>query len=253
MFALSCRMNEMIPSSNTKRYYTAIEQHFSKSFYEILKSARRLEETTNIKEGNKETLIKVEDIFKNAFRIMKEIGFNPNKSLAFSKKMPLDAGGRSFFVTSGLLNIKALPNQPNEYQETPLFLASLRNQFEVAQLLIHHGADVLQRSCIRGSNPSLPIHVATTCKMLNLFIKSGASVNGTSLDYVTALEFNVICIKPECVEFLLNNGAKDHTNARGKTALKVAEELKQSWAMIEDDFNKDRIEKMNKIIKLLKI
>ena len=118
-------------------------------------------------------------------------------------------------------------NAMNSVEETPLMLAALNNQFDVAQVLIERGAEVNRKGWT-------PLHYAATkghIAMMRLLLENNAYIDAESPNGTTPLMMAAYYGTPASVKLLLEEGA-DPTprNQSHVTALDLAlkAERKQS-------------------------
>jgi ankyrin repeat protein len=101
----------------------------------------------------------------------------------------------------------------DKFGNTPLHLAALNNQLEVARLLIANGADVnaLSKKSVRNVGMT-PLHAALLSfhhkEMVDLLISRGADVNAGDTLKQTPLHYAVRNDLKADVELLLANGAE---------------------------------------------
>ena len=99
---------------------------------------------------------------------------------------------------------KAVINQKTEYGDTPLHIAALVDNDEIARYLIEHGAD------LDAQNGSFytPL-IRAGLKVTKVLVENGADINFVSQNGQTTALFNALYWKDKKVaEHLLNSGAK---------------------------------------------
>lgn len=110
-------------------------------------------------------------------------------------------------------------NAQNNFGETPLMLAAINNQLELAQVLINRGADV--------NKPGwTPLHYAATRghrEMMRLLLNNDAYLDSEAADGTTPLMLAAFSAPPLAVKLLLEEGA-DPTlrNNANESALDIA-------------------------------
>jgi ankyrin repeat protein len=110
-------------------------------------------------------------------------------------------------------------NAQNNFGETPLMLAAINNQLDLAQVLIGRGADV--------NKPGwTPLHYAATRghrEMMRLLLNNDAYLDSEAADGTTPLMMAAFSASPLAVKLLLEEGAdpalRNHANA---SALDIA-------------------------------
>lgn len=133
---------------------------------------------------------------------------------------PIHVAGEKGKVKTVVALLQAHPelvSSLDKFGKTPLHLAALNNQLEVARLLIANGADVNALSNKSVGNVGMtPLHEALLSfhhkEMVELLISRGADVNAGDTMKQTPLHYAVRAdLKPDA-ELLLANGAE--VNAR---------------------------------------
>ena len=104
---------------------------------------------------------------------------------------------------------------------TPLFLAVLRQNIKIVQLLLESGADVNKTEKTKLQRQ--PIHAATklgNLELVKLLIQYGANLNSVDMDDMTPLSYAAYIGRTDIVKFLCDMGAHIETkDGRGKTPL----------------------------------
>jgi uncharacterized protein len=148
-------------------------------------------------------------------------GFDPNT--------PNEKGDAGILVAlqseapnSAMLLAKATQtnvNVQNQLGETPLMLAAINNQLELAKVLIERGADVNREGWT-------PLHYAATKghrEMMRLLLENDAYIDSESANGTTPLMMAAFSTSPLAVKLLLEEGADptlvNHGNA---SALDIA-------------------------------
>ncbi len=148
-------------------------------------------------------------------------GFDPNT--------PNEKGDAGILVAlqseapnSAMLLAKAAQtnvNVQNQLGETPLMLAAINNQLELAKVLIERGADVNREGWT-------PLHYAATKghrEMMRLLLENDAYIDSESANGTTPLMMAAFSTSPLAVKLLLEEGADptlvNHGNA---SALDIA-------------------------------
>ncbi len=148
-------------------------------------------------------------------------GFDPNT--------PNEKGDAGILVAlqseapkSAMLLAKAAQtnvNVQNQLGETPLMLAAINNQLELAKVLIERGADVNREGWT-------PLHYAATRghrEMMRLLLENDAYIDSESANGTTPLMMAAFSTSPLAVKLLLEEGADptlvNHGNA---SALDIA-------------------------------
>ena len=106
-----------------------------------------------------------------------------------------------------LLEHGADPNAKNIEGNKPLMIATQKDHYETAELLIEHGANIDDHENLFGN---VPLHFAVSLghmRILKLLIENGASIDFKALDGATALTYAVSYKQKEMAEFLIENGA----------------------------------------------
>ena len=161
----------------------------------------------------------------SAMRRLLEDGFDPNTK---SDKgvpglyMALQEG--SMKVAKVLLQSRRLKaEQRNATDESPLMMAALKGQLDVAQALIDKDADV-------NKTGWTPLHYAATgghLKMIELLLEHYAFIDAQAPNGNTPLMMAAYFGTPEAVKLLIEQGADvKMTNQSGKTALDFAQMAK---------------------------
>jgi ankyrin repeat protein len=116
------------------------------------------------------------------------------------------------------------------YGQTPLMYAAYTGNYEVAERLIRHGAD-LEKNCKPEGDGCTPLMFAAgagDAKMVRLMLRYGARINARSYRGKTSLCYALERDRPEVVKVLLEAGAKqEEINAEKEDALTVAQQLKR--------------------------
>jgi ankyrin repeat protein/predicted Ser/Thr protein kinase len=111
---------------------------------------------------------------------------------------------------------------------TPLHWAAYEGHFEVVEVLIKHGADVNAEEY----DEATPLHWAAYAghaKVAKLLIKRGADVNAERKAHTTPLHLAAWRGRKEVINLLIQHGANlDVENSNGQTALSLAQENDQS-------------------------
>jgi ankyrin repeat protein len=150
-----------------------------------------------------------------------ERGFDPNTPSA-DLQSPLNLA-----IQKGAVKVsqalaaspKLAVNQPNANDETPLMLASLKQQIPLVQTLIKRGADI--------NRPGwTPLHYAATAgnaTIIRLLLEAHAYIDAESPNGTTPLMMAAHYGTPEATKLLLEEGADPLIkNEKGLTALDFA-------------------------------
>lgn len=126
---------------------------------------------------------------------------------------------RSVKTLTCLLDAGAPVNETDKWKRTPLFIAALRGDIQMATKLLERGADV--DLCNDGGLS--PLHVGYhKVKMTKLLVKNGADVNLQDSDGWTMLHIVAFSGSPKSVKYLLNSGADPKVRTKGETCLELA-------------------------------
>jgi ankyrin repeat protein len=113
---------------------------------------------------------------------------------------------------------------------TPLFLATLWNHTEAAELLLQAGADPRIGSATANQHPSLnvenatPLHVVKNFELAKRLVDAGADVNARDSRGGTPLDFAVFITNRAIVDLLLRHGADvDPASESGSPLLTAVE------------------------------
>jgi hypothetical protein len=105
--------------------------------------------------------------------------------------------------------------------EAPLHLASIRGMFDIARLLLDHGADVN----IRDGTDWTPLHFASIkgdIEVAQLLLERGAILNAQSISGYFPLQLASVDVHFEAVRLLLDHGADMSIKAEGLTPYQFA-------------------------------
>lgn len=163
---------------------------------------------------------KILDIFESYFSSLAHHGFNVSLPIPECNNTPLCIAAALGCVATTFCLIEFGAPVNNGINGTPLWWACYKNQFNTAELLISHGADVNQ-SCRQNQKP---IHITLSFEIMHLLVQNGARINITSdspMSY-TPLHWAVRCANANAVDALLEMGWKDVPNQENETALAVA-------------------------------
>ena len=121
----------------------------------------------------------------------------------------------------------------DEQEMTPLNLAALNGNTEVARMLIERGADILAGD----ADNSQPIHcaaIAGNVQIIDMLLRKGADINAPDNNGATALTFAAARTQTETVRYLLEKGADVHVrNGRGMTPIFFAQTPMVATLMLE--------------------
>jgi ankyrin repeat protein len=101
-------------------------------------------------------------------------------------------------------------NGNDKYGFTPLFIASIRNNAEIADLLILNGADVNPQYIDKPDSPLLIASSLKHLEMVELLLSKGAEVNYENKRTITPLFMACLNNNIEVIEVLLHYGAEPH-------------------------------------------
>lgn len=120
-----------------------------------------------------------------------------------------------------LLDHRARVRVRNQYGDTPLMLASLRGNLEIAKLLAAAGAEINHP----GWTPLIYAAFEGHAKVVDFLIKQGAQVNALAPNQATALMLAARNGHAEAVKLLLDANANTNiATPDGATAIKWAKE-----------------------------
>eukprot|EP01038_Epipyxis_sp_PR26KG_P006479 gene6479-8912_t len=127
-------------------------------------------------------------------------------------------------IVNLLIDAKCDVNMPNKFGNSPLFLATLKDQFDVLNILLTAGANVNQLNSKNKYSSLLAATDRRNTRALTTLIKAGADVNVQSKDRITALLGAVIKSSIDCVRILLECPGVDpnQQNKDGHSPLFVA-------------------------------
>ena len=158
-------------------------------------------------------------------------GANPTaKTLAFWLSLAVEHGDME--MVKYLLSKEADPSILNEDGSSSLDYAVMFGFYDIAELLIEHGADV---NYINEANANCSVlHVAamSSTNLTRLLVEHGAQVNVQTTQGDTPLMYAVESGKPATVAVLLQAGADANIqNKDGKTARELAEKSRNEEMM----------------------
>ncbi len=108
-------------------------------------------------------------------------------------------------------------DERDQYGRTPLYIAALRGDQKLSEVLIGLGADVNKRD--NGwQGKKTPLHVASEhgyTELAKVLIRHGADVNARDWAGDTPLHYAARMIHPETVKALLSLGANAHFKSKG--------------------------------------
>ena len=144
------------------------------------------------------------------------------ETLAFAQRI-IDLVRQGDAQTLGPLFDRGLPaNLRNGKGDSMLMLASYHGHFDVARMLLEHGADP-EVSNDNGQTPIAGAAYKGDLPMVKLLLEHGAHVEGMGPDGKTALMFAAMFNRTEVVPVLLAHGADiDARNSKGMSALDLA-------------------------------
>jgi ankyrin repeat protein len=103
---------------------------------------------------------------------------------------------------------------------TALHWAALKDDVDLARMLLYAGANVRATTRLGGYTPLLMASKNGNVGMIDALVKAGADPNGTTTNGTTALMLAAASGKADAVNVLLDHGADvDAREARGETAL----------------------------------
>lgn len=115
------------------------------------------------------------------------------------------------------------PNQAFDDGITPLHMAVIHNQDEIANILLQNGANIKAKE---ATTDATPLHFAALYGRANiakLLIEKGAAVNDEMKFNITPLLVAAQFKQPQLIELLLNHKANiHHTDQEGFTALHLS-------------------------------
>lgn len=227
---------------------------FSKQFNSILSRAEHMETSSNIMAlKNISVYSKFENAFVSTLEKMKADGFNPDAQFPVTKKHPLHMSvARSYLVSAALLEVGAYVDKYNRSQSTPLFVATTFGHENIVKLLVNSGANVKKRTDPKNT-AVLPIHRATDVKIIEFLLEHGSPINSMANTDIASncLQYNVLCLNPECVELLVEKGAQDLPNSKGVTAYSLAIYVKKTWS--QEPYSEEQEEVMQKVARIINI
>jgi ankyrin repeat protein len=110
------------------------------------------------------------------------------------------------FISEGGVDV----NGNDKYGFTPLFIASIRNNVEIADLLILNGADVNPKYIDKPDSPLLIASSLKHLEMVELLLSKGAEVNYENKRTITPLFMACLNNNIGVIEVLLHYGAEPH-------------------------------------------
>ncbi|TAE73010.1 MAG: hypothetical protein EAZ85_08290 [Bacteroidetes bacterium] len=180
------------------------------------------------------------------YLIKKKININPknnqNKTALHYVKSPKMA---DFFLKKGF-DINAKSKDGN----TPLMIALIDNNQDLAKFFIENNADVQVQNIsgntalhlvttvetatlllnkkaninLKNVQGNTPLHFADNVEIAKLFYEKGADINANNNDRNTPLLMSLIEQQPQMAKFLVEKGAKDTENNFGMSATKLAKQ-----------------------------
>jgi ankyrin repeat protein len=146
-------------------------------------------------------------------------------TLAFARKVFQFARVGEVQELAALLAIGLPADLRNDKGDTLLMLASYHRHPELAELLLHHGADP-ELANDRGQTPLAAAAYQGDLRMVRTLLERGADVNGSGHHGRTALMTAAMFNRTEIVALLLAHEADIHArDAQGLTAQAAAETM----------------------------
>lgn len=150
-------------------------------------------------------------------------GADPNSENGNEKRPPLIEASEHGFtdVAACLLDHKALVNQGDIHNFTPLWWAACEDQTDTAEFLLSRGADIHITDLTGGT----PLHIASGCGNYNtaaLLLQHGADGNMCNNNEESSLHRAVSSCFKNIVQLLLQHRVKITKNDDGETPLDVA-------------------------------